>query len=107
MNRRWMGVAGAAAGVAAAPSVGGVAPATAAPCDPGGSAIVCENSKPGTSDTVWDNFSGAGDDTLQGFATDISVNVGSTEKFKIKSTASSYTIDIYRLGWYQGNGARK
>jgi hypothetical protein len=76
------------------------------PCDPVTSnPIVCENSKPGTPDTKWD-VSGIGDPTLQGFATDISVNVGQTEHFKIQSTAAAYRIDIYRLGWYQGNGAR-
>src|SRR6266403_4009826 len=35
--------------------------------------IVCENSKPGNPSTQWD-ITGAGDDTIQGFATDISVN---------------------------------
>ena len=37
----------------------------------------------------------------------MSVNVGDTVSFKIKTTASSYHIDILRLGYYQGNGARK
>ena len=50
---------------------------------------------------------GAGDATIQGFATDISVNVGQTVSFKIKTPAPAYTIDIYRLGWYDGDGARK
>jgi len=50
---------------------------------------------------------GAGDYTIQGFATDISVNVGQTIHFKIATDASLYQIDIYRLGYYQGNGARK
>jgi hypothetical protein len=42
-----------------------------------------------------------------GFATDASINVGGTIRFKIKTAASAYHIDIYRAGWYQGNGARK
>jgi hypothetical protein len=91
-------------------TVGGVAaqPAVASfdPCDPVVNPVACENSKPGTADTVWD-ISGAGDDTIQGYATDISVNVGQTISFKIKTTASNYTIDVYRLGWYGGLGARK
>ena len=45
------------------------------PCNPVVNPIVCENSKPGTPDTEWD-IQGAGDPTIQGFATDISVNVG-------------------------------
>jgi hypothetical protein len=67
-------------------------------------AIVVENRLAGASD--WD-VNGAGDLTIQGFATDISVNKGETVHFKIKTNASSYKIDIYRLGYYQGNGARK
>ena len=72
-------------------------PSAAGPCDPGGNPIVCENSKPGTPQSEWD-IVGAGDAGLQGFATKFSVNVGETQQFKIKTTASSYTIDIYRLG---------
>ncbi|WP_218011566.1 N,N-dimethylformamidase beta subunit family domain-containing protein, partial [Azohydromonas lata] len=45
--------------------------------------------------------------SIQGFATDISVNRGGTVSFKVNTTASSYRFDIYRLGWYGGAGARK
>jgi len=69
-------------------------------------AIVTENSLPGNPASEWD-ISGAGDLSIQGFATDISVNKGETVHFKIKTNASAYTIDIYRIGYYQGNGARK
>jgi len=70
--------------------------------------IVCENSKPGTPSSTWDIPSGdAGDLTIQGFATDISVNQGQIISFKINTPASAYTIDIYRLGYYGGMGARK
>lgn len=68
--------------------------------------IVCENSKPGNPPSEWDT-SGAGDLTIQGFATDISVNRGSTISFKINTNARAYTITIYRLGYYGGLGARK
>src|SRR5215467_9609811 len=71
--------------------------------------IPCENQQQGTSPSVWDTPNGdAGSPSLQGFATDISVNAGGTISFKINSgSITSYAIDIYRLGWYQGNGARK
>ena len=78
----------------------------ASPCGPTINPIVCENQKPGTDPAVWD-ISGAGDPTIQGFATDISVNAGQRVDFKIDTDASSYRIDIYRTGWYQGLGARK
>ncbi|MGI8874598.1 MAG: DUF4082 domain-containing protein, partial [Egibacteraceae bacterium] len=67
--------------------------------------IACENSKPGTPQSVWDVFR-HGDDALQGFATSMSVNKGSSISFKIDTVAPGYRIDIYRLGYYQGNGAR-
>ncbi|HLH07365.1 MAG TPA: DUF4082 domain-containing protein [Terriglobales bacterium] len=37
----------------------------------------------------------------------MSVNVGQTISFKISTTASSYHVEIYRIGYYQGNGARR
>ncbi|WP_297626896.1 DUF4082 domain-containing protein [Nocardioides sp.] len=87
--------------------LGGPTPANAAdPCAAGGNKVACENSKPGTDAEIWD-IEGAGSDSIQGFSTDISVNVGQRIDFKIKTVATSYTIDIYRIGYYQGLGARK
>ncbi|MGH7724670.1 MAG: N,N-dimethylformamidase beta subunit family domain-containing protein [Candidatus Eiseniibacteriota bacterium] len=68
--------------------------------------IVPENLLPGNPQSEWD-ISGAGDGSIQGFATDISVNRGGTIEFKIDTPATSYQIDIYRMGWYGGLGARK
>ena len=66
--------------------------------------IVCENQKTGTPPSTWDVSS---DDTyMQGFADPFSVNVGGTINFKIQTAASSYSIDIYRMGYYGGDGAR-
>ncbi|MDQ1293161.1 MAG: hypothetical protein QG608_1042 [Actinomycetota bacterium] len=78
---------------------------TTDPCQEPTNPVVCENSRTGSSRNTWD-VSGVGDPGIQGFSTDISVNAGSPISFKIK-TSVSYEIDIYRLGWYQGNGARK
>jgi beta-lactam-binding protein with PASTA domain len=66
--------------------------------------IVVENRQ--TGDTDWD-VNGAGDSSIQGFATDISVNQGETISFKVNTDASDYTIDVYRLGFYGDAGARK
>ena len=68
--------------------------------------IVCENQLTGTVQSTWD-VSGAGDGSLQGFTTAISVNVGETVTFKIDTTAATYNMDIYRMGYYGGRGARK
>ena len=76
------------------------------PCSSGGNPIVCENSNPGNPPSEWD-VSGAGDASIQGFTTDISVNLGETVRFKIDTPSTDYRLDIYRMGYYGGNGARK
>ncbi|HZC51849.1 MAG TPA: N,N-dimethylformamidase beta subunit family domain-containing protein, partial [Mycobacterium sp.] len=86
----------------------GRAAASGSPCGASINPIVCENSQTSgvTSQSVWD-VKGAGDSSIQGFTTDISANTGGTVTFKIKTAATRYTIDIYRLGYYNGNGARR
>ena len=64
-----------------------------------------ENCLPGNPPSEWD-VSGAGDANIQGFATDISVNQGGTVHFKIDTDSNNYHIDIYRIGYYNGDGAR-
>src|SRR5450755_1432562 len=80
-----------------------VAPAAAACPTP--VTIACENTLQGDSPSDW-QVSGAGDATIQGYATQAGVNVGQTVSFKIKTPSPNYHIDILRLGYYQGNGAR-
>ena len=75
------------------------------PCE-GSNPIVCENAKLGNPASEWD-VSGAGDSSIQGFATDISVNRGGTVNFKINTPSTDYRLDIYRMGYYGGTGARK
>ncbi len=74
----------------------------AAPTNP----VVCENSKPGSPPSKWD-VGGNDDATIQGFATDISVNVGGTIALQDQDRLRRTPSTIYRLGYYQGNGARQ
>ncbi|WP_213287208.1 DUF4082 domain-containing protein [Bradyrhizobium sp. sGM-13] len=67
--------------------------------------IVLENQKQGTPQSVWD-IDGAGSSNIEGFATDISVDNGNRIDFKINTDSSNYRIEIYRLGYYGGMGAR-
>ncbi len=60
---------------------------------------------PGAPASQWD-VAGAGDDSIQGFATQFSIDVGQTVHFKVDTDAPAYTIDIYRMGYYGGDGAR-
>ena len=87
----------------------GVAPSVsqAAPCTPPVvNQVACENTQAGAAQSTWE-VDGAGDSSIQGYATSMSVNKGQTISFKIKSSTSNYHIDILRLGYYQnGDGAR-
>ncbi|KYC37736.1 hypothetical protein WA1_04250 [Scytonema hofmannii PCC 7110] len=76
------------------------------PCSSPVNSIVAENCLAGNPKSEWD-ISGIGDSSIQGFATDISVNKGETVSFKIKTVALNYRLDIYRMGYYGGQGARK
>jgi hypothetical protein len=83
------------------------APAAQAACNAQApNAIAAENALNGTPQSQWD-ISGAGSPNIQGFATDISVNCGDTVHFKVDTTASSFQLDIYRMGYYGGMGARR
>ncbi|SDG10243.1 Ig-like domain-containing protein [Lentzea fradiae] len=77
--------------------------ANAAPCDfPVTNKVACENTQAGA-----DNWQATyRDDAILGYTTDISYNVGQTVSFKMLTSASSYKLDIYRMGWYNGKGAR-
>ncbi|MCO5064180.1 MAG: DUF4082 domain-containing protein [Rhizobiaceae bacterium] len=80
------------------------APAALAAAGP--NKIVLENQKQGTPESEW-GVEGDGDPTIQGFATQISTNVGGTVDFKIATDSTDYRIEIYRMGYYGGDGARK
>jgi len=77
-----------------------------AQCQAPANPIVAENCLAGSPSSQWDVV-GAGDASILGFATQISVNRGSAISFKVKTDASNYRFDIYRMGYYGGMGARK
>ncbi len=87
----------------------GLAGQAHAQCSNPANPIVAENCLTGNPSSQWDiNYPDlAGDPTIQGFATDISVDQGGTIYFKINTPASAYTITIYRVGYYGGMGARE
>ena len=82
-------------------STPGTSPSCTSPQNP----IEAENCRLGNPFSEW-YIVGAGSSNIQGFATDISVNAGQPVFFKISTDAIVYRIDIYRLGYYQGDGAR-
>ena len=79
---------------------------TFAGCAPSVTKITCDNRLPGSPASQWD-VPGSGDPSIQGFATDMSVDVAETVHFKINTPSTAYHVDIYRMGYYGGLGARK
>jgi len=71
--------------------------------------IVVENQQTGTNQ--WSiPFSAVGSDAvgqIKGYASATSVNKGESITFYVNvNPTQTYTIDVYRMGWYQGLGAR-
>lgn len=71
----------------------------------GDNLIIRENSRSG--DSGWEPANVTTTRNIEGYTTRDSVNPGDPLEFCVSSASSSYTIDIYRLGWYDGAGARK
>ncbi|MEZ4712084.1 MAG: DUF6605 domain-containing protein [Caldilineaceae bacterium] len=70
--------------------------------------IIAENQLPGSSN--WVLLKPADDVNMQikGFASATSVNQGNSITFYVTVTpAQTYTIEIYRMGWYNGAGGRR
>ena len=101
-NRRKLNFLLAAVALIGAMFVGGAPQATGATC---ANPVACENLLPGTPASQW-NVDPSRGATITGFSSPFSVNIGQTVQFKIESPASSYAVDIYRMGYYGGDGAR-
>ena len=71
----------------------------------GDDTIALENAKPG--DPSWVLTNPALQHEIEGYASATSVNRGGTISFFVNTQDPSYTLEIYRMGWYGGIGARK
>ena len=76
-----------------------------ADCEAPANDIIRENCKPGNHSRYWD-VNADGDPTIQGFSDPFSVRRGERIVFKIKTDSVDYHVDIFRVGWYWGSGAR-
>jgi hypothetical protein len=67
-------------------------------------AIVAENAR--TGDAWWVTTpQGAGD--IEGYADRVSVQVGEIVTLRVNTKATSFHVEAYRMGYYQGIGARR
>lgn len=71
----------------------------------GQSVVALENRKPGTSE--WKLSSTARVNEIEGYASLTSVARGESIELFVNTTESTYTIDIFRMGWYGGTGGRR
>ncbi|MFN8061346.1 MAG: DUF6605 domain-containing protein [Vicinamibacterales bacterium] len=78
-------------------------------CDADPESVACENTHPGNPASDWETRDEADGSPARivGFASDISVPRGGVVHFKVETDATSYAIDIYRMGFYGGAGARR
>jgi len=67
--------------------------------------VQVENRRVGT--TEWVLNRPARSHEIEGYASATSVNRGDTLKLFVNTAAESYTVRIFRMGWYQGAGARE
>lgn len=68
--------------------------------------IATENAQPGT--TAWELDKNIRSDAIQGYAGNVSAAPGSNVPLYISSMVPlTYDLAVYRLGWYQGKGARE
>jgi hypothetical protein len=64
-----------------------------------------ENAKPGAAD--WELTQAALNREIAGYASRASVNRGEQIQLFVNTADPAYTIDLFRMGWYGGLGARR
>lgn len=66
--------------------------------------IRAENAKPGTAG--WE-ITTAATREIEGYASRTSVNAGEAIELFVNTVADTYRVDVFRMGWYGGAGARQ
>jgi hypothetical protein len=69
------------------------------------SAVVAENERPGTSS--WHLSAGTSTTLIQGFANTTYAADGQSVTLRVTTIRPAYRVIAYRMGWYQGHGARE
>jgi len=92
-----------------APAQSLVTTTTTAPTSPGpdgirSQGVIAENAKPGSSG--WLINQNVSPTAIQGFATSTQAELGQTVNLYVTTQQPSFHVEAYRMGWYQGKGAR-
>ena len=67
--------------------------------------IVAENLRPGTDD--WQLMHPATSREIEGYASATSVNRGDAIELFVNTASPTFVLEVFRMGWYQGLGARR
>jgi len=67
--------------------------------------VAIENRLPGTAD--WRLTNPAETRQIEGYASATSVNRGATISLFVNTAAPTFQLEVFRMGWYQGLGARR
>jgi hypothetical protein len=85
-------------------SSGGNGSVRSSPSGPVAPWIKDENAKPGT--TAWNVSNGGKPGDVEGYANVVSAQRGDTVTLFVSTTAPSFHVEAYRMGWYKGAGGR-
>jgi hypothetical protein len=88
----------------APPAASNPATAPAAQAEPPGNWVAVENRRPGTSG--WRISRLGAREAIQGWAGQVSAANGGRVRLYVSTTAPSFRVEAYRMGWYGGLGAR-
>jgi hypothetical protein len=64
-----------------------------------------ENARPGAAD--WELTAPATARQIEGYASETSVDRGGALDLHVSTSEPAYTVDVFRMGWYGGAGARR
>jgi hypothetical protein len=67
--------------------------------------VAAENAKPGTWE--WELENAARNREIEGYASKTSVNRGESISFYVHTREKNYSLEVFRLGWYNGMGGRR
>lgn len=68
-------------------------------------AVALENQHAGTPDWILTNPAAAGE--IEGYASATSVDSGESIALFVSTAAPAWHLEVFRMGWYQGTGARR
>jgi len=100
LRQRWWLVVGAGLTMAVIFGTANTAPANAQP-----NPIEVENARSGTAD--WELSNPATNREIEGYASLASVDQGETVDLFVNTAAPTFSLEVFRTGWYDGDGARR